>query len=77
MKDYDFLDKDSIVLLDQMYTIQKSELWEEWYMGNLNDTTELDKAICYNFDVFESILATLSDFLKQYETEYKKEFSRK
>jgi mRNA interferase MazF len=34
---YSFLDKDSVILLDQIYTIPKEELWEEWYMGSIKE----------------------------------------
>lgn len=76
-KDFPFLDKDSVILLDQVYTVAKNELWEEWYVGKITNTVDLDQAICYNFDLFESICVTFSDFIKQLEPEYQKNFSRR
>lgn len=54
-KDNVFLDMDSVVLLDQMYTIPKDELIEEWFMGKLSDNLELDQSLMYNFDMYSSI----------------------
>lgn len=52
---YSFLKKDSIVLLDQVYTIGKDELCEEWYIGLIKDTKKIDEAIIYNYDLYNSI----------------------
>jgi mRNA-degrading endonuclease toxin of MazEF toxin-antitoxin module len=75
--DYTFLDKDSIILLDQVYTIEKSELWQEWYIGKLKDFTALDNAIIYNFDLYESIKNGISELLDQYKDLYMQNFKRK
>ena len=54
-EDYEFLDKDSVILLDQVYTIPQKELWEEWYMGKVEDLTRIDLALFYNFDLYDTI----------------------
>ena len=76
-RDYLFLDKDSCILLDQVYTVGKDELWQEWYIGKMEDTLELDKAISYNFDLYESIAKEFSRLISDFEDIYKKNFSRK
>ncbi|ACL77239.1 type II toxin-antitoxin system PemK/MazF family toxin [Ruminiclostridium cellulolyticum] len=63
--DNSFLDKDSVVLLDQVYTIKKSDLCEEWYMGNLKDTYEVDKAIIHNYDLYESTFNIYKELFEQ------------
>lgn len=64
-QDNGFLEKDSVVLLDQVYTIKKSDLCEEWYMGKIADILELDKAILYNYDLFESVYQIYRELLEQ------------
>ncbi|HCL4455011.1 TPA: type II toxin-antitoxin system PemK/MazF family toxin [Clostridium botulinum] len=76
-KDFSFLDKDSIILLDQIYTVSKNELWEEWYIGGLTNFSQLDNAIIYNFDLYESILEGINGLLSQYKPSYSNKFSRK
>ncbi|MFX3643253.1 MAG: type II toxin-antitoxin system PemK/MazF family toxin [Candidatus Pristimantibacillus sp.] len=75
--DHPFLDKDSVILLDQTYTIEKQRLYQEWYMGKVNDTSEIDKAIIYNYDLYEAIYTELRDLLTQFEPLHKTKFSRK
>lgn len=74
---YSFLDKDSVVLLDQVYTVEKTELFEELHIGGIDDFTELDNAIMYNFDLYESMQKGFADLLSQYKDSYSKDFSRK
>jgi len=74
---YSFLEKDSAVLLDQVATIAKSELCEEWYIGKVDDYSDIDIALAYNYEMFESILNTYTDFLKQLPISYKEKYSRK
>ena len=76
-KNNPFLDKDSCVLLDQVYTIEKNELWEEWFLGKVSDTTELDKAISYNFDLYETIAKEFTELINGFEKKYKEDFSRR
>lgn len=76
-KDYPFLDKDSAVLVDQVYTIGKDELCEEWYMGEVTDLRELDLAIMYNYDLFDTSMGLYMEMMKQAETIYTSSFSRK
>lgn len=76
-KDNPFLDKDSCILLDQVYTIEKDELWEEWYLGDISDESELNKAISYNFNLYETIANEFVELIKNYEEDYKTNFSRK
>lgn len=75
-KDHPFLDKDSVVLLDQAYTIAKAELCEEWYSGKISETKNIDDAIMYNYDLFESIKVAFTELLSQYETLHKSKYSR-
>lgn len=81
MKDDTFLEKDSVVLLDQVNTIKKSDLCEEWYMGRVSSLEELDKSIMYNYDLFESmfkiykeLFGQIADIVKRQHT---KKYSRK
>ncbi|MED4567956.1 type II toxin-antitoxin system PemK/MazF family toxin [Brevibacillus agri] len=75
--EYNFLEKNSVVLLDQMFTIGKSELYQEWYMGKVTDTRKIDEAILYNFDLFESMLEAYSELVSQYKDIYSSNFSRR
>lgn len=74
---YTFLDKDSVVLLDQVYTVDKADLYNELYIGEIDDFSELDNAIMYNFDLYESMQKGFADLLSQYKELYSKDFSRK
>lgn len=74
---YAFLEKDSVVLLDQVYTVEKNELLKECYMGTINDFKELDNAIMYNFDLYESMLEGITELLSQYKGNHMSSFSRK
>jgi mRNA-degrading endonuclease toxin of MazEF toxin-antitoxin module len=76
-KDFSFLEKNSVILLDQVYTIEKIKLCEELFMGSIDNFTELDNAIMYNFDLYESMKKGISDLLSQYKDLYSKEFSRR
>ncbi|MDA8211669.1 MAG: type II toxin-antitoxin system PemK/MazF family toxin [Clostridia bacterium] len=76
-KQYSFLDKDSAILLDQVYTIAKNELCEEWYIGKVVDLTEIDKAIMYNYDLFESIYEAYAELLKQLPKVHVSQYTRK
>lgn len=72
-----FLYKDSVVLLDQIYTISKEELYKENFMGNIGDFKELDDAITYNFDLYESMLEGIKGLLDSYQSIHKEKYSRK
>lgn len=74
---HSFLDKDSIVLLDQAYTISKNALCQEWYIGRIIDCAEIDKAIMYNYDLFDSIKQVYIDLLSQFPQQYQSQFTRK
>lgn len=76
--DYNFLDKDCAVLLDQIYTIPKKELWQEWYMGKVdeNDLGKIDMSLCYNFDLFDTIYWTARKFIESIEDWHKNKYSR-
>ncbi|MCD3322055.1 type II toxin-antitoxin system PemK/MazF family toxin [Clostridium botulinum D/C] len=74
---YKFLHKDSAILLDQIYTVSKDELFEECYIGSIDDFTELDHAIMYNFDLFESMFEEIDNMLHKYQDLYQEKFSRK
>jgi len=76
-RNYKFLDKDSVILLDQIFTVGKTELFEEWYLGTVTNTKEIDEALVYNFDLFESINSTYIDLIKGFQTQYIKNYTRK
>ncbi|NMI04803.1 type II toxin-antitoxin system PemK/MazF family toxin [Paenibacillus sp. SZ31] len=72
-----FLDKDCVVLLDQVITIQKSELMNEWHMGCLQNMDELDQGLFYNYDLYESIVSGVVNRVSSMMTEHMTNFSRK
>ena len=74
---YSFLEKDSAVLLDQVFTIAKNELCEEWYLGKIEDCSEIDMALAYNYDMFESIGQAYMDLIKQALMSYASQYTRK
>ena len=74
--DNSFLDKDSVVLLDQVYTISKAELYEEWFVGQIINMLDIDKAIMYNYNLFESIHATYAELLQLFPSTYKEQYTR-
>ncbi|EDT14737.1 type II toxin-antitoxin system PemK/MazF family toxin (plasmid) [Clostridium perfringens] len=76
-KDHKFLTKDSVVLLDQIYTISKEELYKENYMGTIKNLKDLDDAITYNFDLYESMLEGIKGLLSSYQSVHKEKYSRK
>lgn len=76
-KDYSFLDKDSVVLLDQTYTIEKAKLCKEWYIGKVSDTSAIDSAIIYNYDLYEAIFNEVKALVSRFEELHKSKFSRK
>jgi len=76
-RNYNFLDKDSVILLDQAYTLDKSELCEEWYMGKVDNLSEVDKAIMYNYDLFKSIEEAFAELVKEYSQKHVAQYSRK
>lgn len=59
--DFTFLDKDSVILLDQVFTIPKEDLFEEWFMGKVEAVREIDEAIMRNYD----LLSTVSELLHE------------
>ncbi|MFR5098996.1 MAG: type II toxin-antitoxin system PemK/MazF family toxin [Clostridium perfringens] len=76
-KDHKFLTKDSVILLDQIYTISKEELYKENYMGTIKNYKELDDAITYNFDLYESMLEGIKGLLDSYQDVHREKYSRK
>ncbi len=58
---YKFLEKDCVVLLDQVFTIPREVLFEEWYMGQVDQVREIDEAIMQNYD----LISTISDLLNE------------
>lgn len=73
-KDIDvFLEKDSVVLLDQVYTISKSDLCKEWFMGKISNNLDLDKAILYSYDLFESMFTIYKELFQQLDNKAKEE----
>jgi mRNA-degrading endonuclease toxin of MazEF toxin-antitoxin module len=75
-KYYPFLEKSSAVLLDQVYTIAKNELCEEWYIGKVEDFTDIDLALVYNYDMFESISQAYIDLINQLPNSHMSQFTR-
>lgn len=76
-KENEFLEKDSVILLDQIITIGKDELCEEWYMGKVEDYKSLDMALLYQFDLFNTMKSETVRLISQIDMAYTKEFSRK
>lgn len=76
-KGYSFLDKDSVVLLDQVYTVPKSEFIKEWYMGLVIDMSTVDTAMFYNYDLFEAINQCFQNAVSNMQSEHIKNYSRK
>lgn len=72
-----FLDKDSMVLLDQINTVAKTEFCEEWYLGKVENTSEIDMALVYGCDLFESIQQTYVDLIRQIKGQHTSKFSRR
>jgi mRNA-degrading endonuclease toxin of MazEF toxin-antitoxin module len=75
--DNSFLDKDSVILLDQAYTISKEELHKDKYIGKVDKFQNIDNAIMYNYDLFESIKNAFADLVNQYQNVHKSKYSRK
>jgi mRNA-degrading endonuclease toxin of MazEF toxin-antitoxin module len=61
--DHPFLNKDSVVLLDQVFTIPKDDLSEEWYMGKLKNVRKLDEAIMNNYDLIDTIRQIIDEIV--------------
>ena len=74
---YLFLEKDSAVLLDQVATIAKNELCEEWYIGKIEDCSDIDMALAYNYDMLESIGQAYMDLIKQVPISHIAQYTRK
>lgn len=60
---YNFLDKNSVVLLDQVLTIPKAWLFEEWYMGKIENTRKVDEAIMENYDLIQTVTDLLHEMI--------------
>lgn len=76
-EDYNFLEKDSVILLDQVYTVDKKELYKKCFIGKIEKFDVLDNAIIYNFNLYESLQKGITELLKQYKNMYSNKFSRK
>ena len=76
-KYYPFLEKDSAALLDQVATIAKRELCEEWYIGKIEDCSDIDMALVYNYDMFESISQAYMDLISQMPKSHTSQYTRK
>lgn len=63
--DNPFLEKDSVVMVDQVNTIAKSELCEEWFIGVIKDCHEVDKSLMYNHDLYKSILVITQEIFEE------------
>lgn len=62
-EDYPFLDKDSVILLDQVFTIPKEILFEEWYMDKVTNTRPIDEAIMQNYDLIQTVTDLLHEMI--------------
>lgn len=60
---YTFLEKDSVILLDQVFTIPKSDLCEEWYMGAIEEVRQIDEGIMTNYDLISTVSALLHEMV--------------
>lgn len=74
---YSYLDKDSVILLDQVFTIPKNELYSEWYMGQIIDMVDLDNGLMYNYDLFQSIVDGVIERVGSLLEDHMTKFSRK
>ncbi|MHB0943239.1 type II toxin-antitoxin system PemK/MazF family toxin [Paenibacillus sp. ALE1] len=74
---YSFVDKDSAILLDQVFTIPKKELYNDWFMGQIQDTTDLDNGLMYNYDLFQSVIDGVIERVSSILEDHKSNFSRK
>lgn len=75
--EYNFLEKDSAVLSDQVYTISKDELCEEWYMGKIDNVYGIDLAIIYNYNLFNTTKELYTKLISRAESYYASDFTRK
>ena len=75
--DYKFLEKDSAVLLDQVSTISKNDLCEEWYIGKVIDCSVIDMGLAYNYDMFESFSQAYTELITKLPSSHMSGFSRK
>lgn len=60
---YTFLEKDSVILLDQVFTIPRSYLCEEWYMGKIDEVRKIDEAIMENYDLIQTVTELLHEMV--------------
>lgn len=60
---YKFLDKDSVILLDQVFTIPKELLFEEWYIDKIDETRQIDEAIMQNYDLIQTVTELLHEMV--------------
>lgn len=63
--DYPFLEKDSVILLDQVFTVPKETLCEEWYMGKIDNIRQIDEAIMQNYDLIQTITEIIHEVVNK------------
>lgn len=61
--EYNFLDKDSVILLDQVFTIPRESLFEEWYIGKVIEVRKIDEAIMENYDLIQTVTDLLHEMI--------------
>jgi len=61
--EYSFLDKDSVLLLDQVITIPRVSLHEGSYMGQVTQTRQIDEAIMQNYDLIDTVKELLHEMI--------------
>lgn len=74
--DYQFMEKDSVILLDQVFTIPKSEIYEEWVIGQVVDMNDMDAGLLYNYDLFQSVIDGVIERVSVMLQDHKSKFSR-
>lgn len=62
---YTFLEKDSVILLDQVLTIPKNKLFEEWYMGKIQRPRQIDEGIMQNYDLISTFTELLHETIDE------------
>jgi len=59
------LEKDSVILLDQVFTVPKETLCEEWYMGKIDNIRQIDEAIMQNYDLIQTITEIIHEVVNK------------
>ncbi len=73
------LDIDSAVKLDQLYTIERDDLWEEWFIGEVSlvARARIDLALIYALDLETFMGELMKSALQEKMADYQQHFSRR